>query len=161
MPRSMSRRSLAERFNYNCHPEPMSGCVLWSGKTRHDGYGTLMNKGKWLAAHRVAWELAGRGRLKATDVACHRCDNRICVNVDHIFIGTARDNVRDCWRKGRGVLGVRPGRAAPPVRLTESIVAEIKRRLSSGEPHAVIARAVGTSQSSVSNVKHGKHRRVV
>jgi hypothetical protein len=161
MPRSMSRRSLRERFEYNCHPEPMSGCVLWGGKTRRDGYGTLMNKGKWLAAHRVAWELAGRGPLAPSDLACHKCDNRVCVNVDHIFIGSYKDNIHDCWAKGRGRLGARGREKKIPRLLDAECVVEVLGLLRSGLTYKAVAQRSGISESSVGNIKAGRHRRVV
>ncbi|MDE2468782.1 MAG: HNH endonuclease, partial [Bradyrhizobium sp.] len=63
--------------------------------------GTTTVAGKRALVHRVAWELA-HGAIPVGKVICHRCDNPVCVNVGHLFIGTQQDNVRDAWAKGRG-----------------------------------------------------------
>lgn len=51
-------------------------------------------------AHRVAWELV-HGPIADDLCVLHRCDNRLCVNVEHLFLGTRGDNIRDASVKGR------------------------------------------------------------
>jgi hypothetical protein len=84
-------------------PEPNSGCQLWEGRIGNSGYGTYGGgrKGKRFMAHRLAWEEA-YGPIPDDDMQiCHRCDVRSCVNIDHLFLGTAKDNTRDMMAKGR------------------------------------------------------------
>lgn len=66
--------------------------------------------GRQVYAHRYAWVLAN-GPIAPGLVVCHTCDNPPCINVDHLFIGTQADNVRDMYAKGRGVSIVRQPRA--------------------------------------------------
>lgn len=81
-----------------------SGCVEWVGAVRN-GYGVFKLNGKSVSAHRAALLLNGQAIPHGMEV-CHTCDNRLCVNVRHLFIGTKSDNMRDCIAKGRW--GVRP-----------------------------------------------------
>jgi len=76
-------------------------CWGWTGCDNGVGYGYLrINKRLRLATH-VALELAGRPQPSPKHFACHHCDNPPCTNPDHLFWGTASDNMRDCIAKGR------------------------------------------------------------
>lgn len=83
-------------------PVPETGCWLWVGRTTKDGYGLLAGgrRGKSLRAHRAMYQ-ATRGPIPAGLFVCHKCDTPSCVNPDHLFLGTPKDNVIDMFRKGR------------------------------------------------------------
>jgi HNH endonuclease len=82
-------------------------CWTWEGSRHPQGYGTLSVGRKTVRAHRFSYELAN-GPFDASLDVCHHCDNPSCVRPDHLFLGTARDNMRDASRKGRV-----PGRPRP------------------------------------------------
>jgi hypothetical protein len=63
-----------------------------------------------MGAHRFSWELVN-GPIPNGFFACHRCDVRACVNPDHIFLGTPKDNQQDMRKKGRSTAGDRHGMA--------------------------------------------------
>lgn len=77
-------------------------CWLWIGTIkRPSGYGAFhIGKLKYVPAHRFAWKLTYGEVPEGLDV-CHHCDNPPCVRPDHLFVGTAFDNMQDRHRKGR------------------------------------------------------------
>ena len=91
---------LKARFEAQTLPITESGCVFWLGALRSNGYGAISIKGKQQAAHRVAWELAN-GPIPAGLCVLHKCDIPCCVNPQHLFLGTKKDNSDDMLNKGR------------------------------------------------------------
>jgi HNH endonuclease len=96
----------AERFEAKYEPEPNSGCFIWIGARSKDGYGFITINNKMDRSHRVAWRLAGYVLLPGYQVL-HKCDNRACVRVEHMFVGTNQDNVDDRMAKGGYLRGPR------------------------------------------------------
>lgn len=84
----------------NVSPEPMTGCWLWTGRVNKDGYGVTSLKGKHYMAHRLAWQEL-RGNIPQGLCVCHKCDTAECVNPDHLWLGTLKQNNHDMIRKGR------------------------------------------------------------
>ena len=75
-------------------------CWSWSGYKNNFGYCMFqLNKKNWLA-HRVSW-LANNGPIKDGMFVLHKCDNTSCSNPKHLWLGTYKDNIRDCVAKGR------------------------------------------------------------
>ena len=145
--------SQEECFAEKVTPEPNTGCWLWMGAISDTGYGGFLLNRRSMSAHRASWILH-RGAIEPGKYLCHKCDNRACVNPDHLFLGTQRENMQDCSRKER--LGF--GEASPAAKLTDQECAKIRGAASGNESQASIARRFGINQSTVSRLLHGKRR---
>ena len=103
-------------------PEPNSGCLLWVGSSRKNPsgmeYGRLVigsrsdGSRRSVAAHRLSYETY-KGAIPDGLYVCHKCDNSLCVNPDHLFTGTQSDNMKDALAKGRITPPTPPKRSLP------------------------------------------------
>ncbi len=134
-------------------PDLNSGCWLWPGATARRGYGVAKIGGRTRTIHRAVFEMH-HGPLRPGTQVCHRCDTPQCVNLNHLFAGTCRDNANDRQSKGRG--NQARGEASGPSILTEKQAREIVLRLSAGEPGVSIARAYGVAANTIYSIKSGQ-----
>src|SRR4249919_502266 len=81
-----------------------ANCWEWTAFLHPSGYGVFRLRPKAIWAHRMSWILM-RGKIPPGMNVLHRCDNKKCVNPEHLFLGTQRDNLLDMYGKGRGVAG--------------------------------------------------------
>lgn len=98
-----NRIPLRERFESKYIPEPNSGCWLWEGRCVGSGYGSIAEGGTFgrsLLAHRVSYELY-IGPIPDGMCILHKCDTKLCVNPDHLRIGSSSDNMQDMIDKRR------------------------------------------------------------
>lgn len=129
-------------------------CWIWTGALNEHGYGVMRPAGQRvgpsLKVHRYSAELAGMDI--AGKVVRHRCDTPPCVNPAHLSVGSQKDNMDDCVRRDRHVLGTRNGNA----RLTEHEVAEIRARYAAGDVFMrQLGDEYGVSQGTIQHVVAG------
>ncbi len=132
--------------------EKTAGCWEWTGRIALHGYGVLTRNAKSLLAHRVSWEVHN-GPVPEGAWVLHRCDNRSCVNPDHLFLGTGAENVSDMMSKGRHAYGERNAQS----KLTEEQVREIRDlHAAGGITHDRLAARYGVARSRISCVIRGE-----
>jgi Flp pilus assembly pilin Flp len=103
----------------------MTDCIEWAGHRQRGGYGLTRMPGdsrRRTSAHRAAW-INANGPIADGLYVCHTCDNPPCVNLDHLWLGTALDNARDRSAKGRSAHN-RPHSAGPGERNGRAILTE-------------------------------------
>jgi hypothetical protein len=142
-------RFARERLARHAEREADTGCLVWRGARTANGYGGITFLGKTYMVHRLAW-LAHQGPIPSDLRICHTCDNRLCLEPSHLFLGTPQQNTIDMIRKGRGrVFGGRE-------RLDEGKVASIKRRLRAGESVSTLAAEMSVSINTIGDIKRGR-----
>lgn len=94
-------QSLADRLFARTEPVPEAGCWLWTGAAYANGYGQVSIGAHRFRAHRASFAVKW-GEAPDHLQVCHKCDTPSCINPDHLFVGTASENMQDMVRKGRG-----------------------------------------------------------
>jgi hypothetical protein len=147
----------AERFWAKVEVRGPDECWPWLAATSPKGYGNFWVAGRYVNAHRFAYELAN-GLLGPGLCALHTCDNQSCCNKRHLFSGTKGDNNRDCARKGRAkVLSKgRPGEMQARAKLNPAAVVVIRLRFAQGVTRAQLARDFAVSWPLVDGVVKGR-----
>jgi hypothetical protein len=138
------RAAMFTRFWSHVNRRSGSACWQWTGTGNGRGYGTFPIGSRRIMAHRFAW-LASRGDIPEGQDVCHRCDNPGCVNPDHLFLGTHRENLLDSVRKGRK-------RAWGQQKLNAEQVIEIRQRCAAGERQRDVAMTLGIARNTVSQI---------
>jgi hypothetical protein len=127
-------------------------CWIWTASVDGSGYGQINVGGMNWRAHRMAWTLL-RGLIPDGTCVLHNCpggDNPRCVNPDHLFLGSMRDNTQDMLHKGRDGHGQSPGQKNPNCKLTDEDIRNIRSMRSSGCTLRQIALQFGITEANVS-----------
>lgn len=146
-------------------------CWLWTASRNRKGYGQFRLRGKMRKAHRVAFILTGK-KIPSGLCVCHSCDVRICVNPDHLWIGTHADNAIDKSQKGRVVstfgdehwtrkfpARIKRGQEHHRTKLSDESIRLIRREFSSGKiSKAELARKNEVSATHIIRILKGQSR---
>lgn len=131
--------TLHEKYRINLE----NGCHEWtSGKS--NGYGIQSVSGQMILAHRLSY-IKNKGYIPVGMFVLHKCDNPVCINPEHLFLGTHLANIKDKVNKDRSGF-----------KLTIDKVKEIKELLKQGLFQKEIAKQFGIDRTMVSQIKTGK-----
>lgn len=140
-------------------------CWVWTGGNNGFGHGRFWRLGRLEGSHRVSYELCV-GPIPQGMQVLHHCDNPKCVRPEHLFIGTAADNIHDMLAKGRGVQMTKPealshpGEQHPGAKVSQKQVAEIRKRYAAGGVNqTALGREFDLSQTQISNIVRQKQWR--
>jgi hypothetical protein len=143
-----------DRFNSKIKINIQNGCHEWTDKLCVWGYGMFsLKKSIQVKAHRYAYELKN-GKIPKGMLICHHCDNPKCVNVDHLFLGTALDNNLDKIKKGRDNLP--KGEDHFRTKVKEEVVILVKKLLKNISSPTLIARSLNLPVHFVESIKYNK-----
>lgn len=143
-----------ERFNEKYIKGNPDDCWEWLSGKYQNGYGMVCirrDKRKTFLAHRISWMIANQREIPTGNMICHKCDNRSCVNPNHLYNGTGFDNNNDTVIRNRG--NRKLGGQCSWAKLTEKDVIAI---LASNEKQCILAKQYGVNPSNISDIKHRK-----
>ena len=135
------------------HPVLKTQCWEWTAGTNVKGYGRFAFIGKNRLAHRVSY-IFTNGDIPDSLCVCHKCDNRKCVNPDHLFLGSIIDNTMDMVKKGRARGNSANGSLHPASKLVESDILYIRQHPEIPLPE--LAEKFGVSKGNIWCVRHNK-----
>jgi hypothetical protein len=148
-------KSLHDVFEYYTI-DPRTGCWNWT-RAKRKGYGVIVYEGRQLASHRVSYQIH-KGPIAEGKSVCHSCDNPACINPDHLFEGTHRENMIDKEAKGRGNHVSLKGEDNPNCIVPDASVISLLKDYIAGMSHAGISSKYGISVKSVPDFTTGKSR---
>lgn len=149
----LNRKKVLRRFESKIYYS-IDGCWYWTGHViKNTSYGMFGLNYDVFVASRVSYALF-KGNPKSL-LVCHSCDNPMCVNPDHLFLGTDKENVADCFKKGRGNRAF--GEGASQSKLTTEQVRQI-RELRGKMYQVDVAKMFGINQTHVSGIQLNKTR---
>lgn len=133
-----------------------NGCWEWVGALNSDGYGVIDVNGKTKRVHRIIFLLVKGISLEPEQKVCHKCDNPVCVNPNHLFIGTQKDNMSDMLIKNRASnYFTKKGVEHPNSKFSSNDIKKIKQ-MSKTLSQQKIAEQFGVVQQTISRIITGK-----
>lgn len=147
--------------SFEKHVIRQEGCWSWKGPIANGGYGVMSCRRSIGPdrAHRASWVIH-KGPIPKYMHVCHACDNPICTNPDHLWLGTHKQNNDDKIAKGRAANNPPPhkvGSENGTSKLKEDSVLEIKNMIKQGYGATFIGRQFGVSKTTILRIKNKTH----
>lgn len=152
-PQNMTSKGIWQHIKQHQRKVTPNGCWLFTGAKSQDGYGAVRVKGRLLRVHRFAYMSEHNVQLTSEQLVCHHCDTPLCINPEHLFLGSNEDNMADMAAKGR---------SRGPAVLTPQKVRAIRFKYGSGlYTMKELAKEYGCTIPYIHYIVTGKHRKSV
>jgi predicted DNA-binding protein (UPF0251 family) len=160
----MKEKNILDRLLEKAKIKDVNNCWEWQAATA-SGYGTMRDEHMMMdGAHRISWRLFNNKWIPANYVVMHSCDNKLCINPNHLSIGSQKDNVIDMFKKNRQVspeylskiLSKETGEKNRNAKLNKEIVLEIRKLYSENISQREIARRLNVHYANVWAIVHNK-----
>lgn len=143
---------IAESFDEQHEIDSTTNCWLWKRNRLPRGYGLFRANGRNVYAHRHAWAIKNGRSVPRGLCVLHKCDNPPCVNPDHLFLGTQKENMADMKKKGRGRGGASGERNGSAKLRTEDVI-RIREAMLFGAKGTDLAKVYGVDSSIIYDIR--------
>lgn len=145
-------KTIEDHIAESVFPCPNTGCWWWAGTIdANTGYGQLSMDHKTVRAHRAMYQYFHNRVLTPDIFLRHKCDNKLCVNPDHLIEGNHQDNMNDMTSRNRQAKGSRNGGH----KLVEEQVLEIKKQISLGRSDKSLGDEYGVHRDTIKLIRKG------
>jgi len=151
-------RNDKDRILQNIKIDKKTKCWVWQLQKDKEGYGRLKYKKSTLRAHRGSY-LLFNGEIPEGLLVCHSCDNPSCVNPEHLWLGSPKENTQDMLSKGRGRLNRQNGELNCSSKLTDRQAVELVKLVDGGMTQTEAAKRYKVTNALVSCIMLEKCRK--